>query len=133
MVRLSGCIIINHTPFPVSLGRIKGEKIFQYFVKEDYLLPHSALAVTNRIPIARDNGSYPHVADCDYFTVDKLYPDGGIIPCLLKRRSNTGAEIRGECLISTLQLYIKNIIKRNFCIHDLQYPARLVNPRDHAG
>ncbi len=92
-----------------------------------------ALAVTNRIPIARDNGSYPQVADCDYFTVDKLYPDSGIIPCLLKRRSNTGAEIRGECLISTLQLYIKNIIKRNFRIHDLQYPARFVNPRDHAG
>ncbi len=36
-----------------------------------------ALAVTNRIPIARDNGSYPHVADCDYFTVDKLNLDGG--------------------------------------------------------
>jgi len=79
MVRLSGCIIINHTSFPVSLGGIKGEKIFQYFVKEDYLLPHSALAVTNRIPIARDNGSYPHVADCDYFTVDKLNLDGGIM------------------------------------------------------
>jgi hypothetical protein len=41
----SGCIIINHTSFPVSLGGIKGEKIFQYFVKEDYLLPHSAVAV----------------------------------------------------------------------------------------
>lgn len=35
-----------------------------------------ALAVTNRVPIIRDNGSYPHVADCDYFTVDKLNLDG---------------------------------------------------------
>jgi len=35
-----------------------------------------ALAVTNRVPIIRDNTSYPHVADCDYFTVDKLNLDG---------------------------------------------------------
>lgn len=35
-----------------------------------------ALAVTNRVPIIRDNSSYPHVADCDYFTVDKLNLDG---------------------------------------------------------
>lgn len=41
----SGCVIINHTPFPVSLGEINGKKIFQYFVKEDCLLPHSAVAV----------------------------------------------------------------------------------------
>ena len=34
-----------------------------------------ALAVTNRVPIIR-NSSYPHVADCDYFTVDKLNLDG---------------------------------------------------------
>lgn len=35
-----------------------------------------ALAVTNRVPIIRDSKSYPHVADCDYFTVDKLNLDG---------------------------------------------------------
>lgn len=35
-----------------------------------------ALAVTNRVPIVRNNSSYPHVADCDYFTVDKLNLDG---------------------------------------------------------
>lgn len=35
-----------------------------------------ALAVTNRVPIMKDNSSYPHVADCDYFTVDKLNLDG---------------------------------------------------------
>ena len=28
-----------------------------------------ALAVTRRVPIIKDNSSYPHVADCDYFTV----------------------------------------------------------------
>ncbi len=38
-----------------------------------------ALAVTNRIPIVRDNSSYPHVADCDYFTVDKLNLDGKVM------------------------------------------------------
>ena len=38
-----------------------------------------ALAVTNRIPIVRDNSSYPHVADCDFFTVDKLNLDGKVM------------------------------------------------------
>ena len=38
-----------------------------------------ALAVTKRIPIIRDNSSYPHVADCDYFTVDKLNLDGKVM------------------------------------------------------
>ncbi len=38
-----------------------------------------ALAVTNRVPIVRDGSSYPHVADCDYFTVDKLNLDGNIM------------------------------------------------------
>lgn len=35
-----------------------------------------ALAVTNRVPIIRSGRSYPHVADCDYFTVDRLNLDG---------------------------------------------------------
>jgi len=35
-----------------------------------------ALAVTNRVPIVNSGKSYPHVADCDYFTVDKLNLDG---------------------------------------------------------
>ncbi len=35
-----------------------------------------ALAVTNRIPIITNANSYPHVADCDYFTVDKIDLDG---------------------------------------------------------
>ena len=37
-----------------------------------------ALAVTNRVPIIRSKNSYPHVADCDYFTVDKLNLDGKV-------------------------------------------------------
>ncbi|MBO7703373.1 MAG: ROK family protein [Solobacterium sp.] len=35
-----------------------------------------ALAVTNRVPIVSRGENYPHVADCDYFTVDKLDLDG---------------------------------------------------------
>lgn len=46
-----------------------------------------ALAVTNRIPIVRDNSSYPHVADCDYFTVDKLNLDGKVMQKLTGRVS----------------------------------------------
>ena len=35
-----------------------------------------AIAVTNRVPLIESRSSYPHVADCDYFTVDKLNLDG---------------------------------------------------------
>ena len=35
-----------------------------------------AIAVTNRVPLSKSRSSYPHVADCDYFTVDKLNLDG---------------------------------------------------------
>ena len=38
-----------------------------------------ALAVTRRVPIIKDNSAYPHVADCDYFTVDKLNLDGSFM------------------------------------------------------
>lgn len=38
-----------------------------------------ALAVTRRVPIVRDKSSYPHIADCDYFTVDKLNLDGKVM------------------------------------------------------
>lgn len=38
-----------------------------------------ALAVTNRAPIVRKRRDYPHVADCDYFTVDKLNLDGKLM------------------------------------------------------
>lgn len=35
-----------------------------------------ALAVTNRVPMVHRGTNYPHIADCDYFTVDKLDLDG---------------------------------------------------------
>ncbi|MDO4336822.1 MAG: class I mannose-6-phosphate isomerase [Eubacteriales bacterium] len=38
-----------------------------------------ALAVTNRVPILRSKNSNPHVASCDYFTVDKLMLDGTVM------------------------------------------------------
>ncbi len=38
-----------------------------------------ALAVTNRVPILRSGRSYPHVADCDYFTVDRLNLNGSVM------------------------------------------------------
>ncbi len=37
-----------------------------------------ALAVTSRMPVIRRGESYPHIADCDYFTVDKLNLDGNL-------------------------------------------------------
>ncbi len=38
-----------------------------------------ALAVTNRVPMVKEKSSYPHIADCDYFTVDKLNLDGKVM------------------------------------------------------
>ena len=38
-----------------------------------------ALAVTKRAPAKMRNEDYPHVADCEYFTVDKLNLDGKIL------------------------------------------------------
>lgn len=38
-----------------------------------------ALAVTRREPSGNFKSSYPHVADCDYFTVDKLNLDGSVL------------------------------------------------------
>jgi len=38
-----------------------------------------ALDVTNRVPIVRNGENYPHIADCDYFTVDKLNLDGSLL------------------------------------------------------
>lgn len=37
-----------------------------------------AVAVTKRAPAVKDSSAYPHIADCDYFTVDKLDLDGVI-------------------------------------------------------
>ena len=37
-----------------------------------------ALAVTSRMPVIRKGEGYPHIADCDYFTVDKLNLDGNL-------------------------------------------------------
>ncbi len=41
-----------------------------------------ALDVTRRVPIVKSDIAYPHVADCDYFTVDKLYLDGSVMRAL---------------------------------------------------
>ena len=56
-----------------------------------------ALAVTNRVPILRSGGSYPHVADCDYFTVDRLNLDGRVL-----RRAEGG--VGEESFLSVLIL-----------------------------
>ena len=48
-----------------------------------------ALAVTSRVPILRSGKQYPHVADCDYFTVDKLNLDGRLAGRLQGTVDNT--------------------------------------------
>lgn len=44
--------------------------------KERELHVEKALKVTDRFPVVKNMDAYPHVADCEYFTVDKLYLDG---------------------------------------------------------
>lgn len=56
-----------------------------------------ALAVTNRVPIVKSAKSYPHVADCDYFTVDKLNLDGRMM-------EKMEGEVSEESFISILML-----------------------------
>ena len=56
-----------------------------------------AIAVTNRVPIVRRGESYPHIADCDYFTVDKLNLDGR----LLSRMQGT---VKNDSFLSVLIL-----------------------------
>ena len=56
-----------------------------------------ALAVTNRVPIVKSGSSYPHVADCDYFTVDKLNLDG----CMMKKMEGT---VTDDSFVSILML-----------------------------
>lgn len=59
-------------------------RVYDYGRKDRYghkrdLHIEKALAVTKYVPIVRDSSSYPHVADCDYFTVDKLNLDGKVM------------------------------------------------------
>lgn len=44
-----------------------------------------ALAVTNCIPIVRGKTCNPHIASCDYFTVDKLNLDGEVMSRMIGR------------------------------------------------
>lgn len=41
-----------------------------------------ALLVTNRIPMTKQKNSYPHIAKCEYFTVDKVHLDGAYMKSL---------------------------------------------------
>lgn len=55
-----------------------------------------ALAVTNRVPILKKKTGYPHVANCDYFTVDRLLLDGEMMN---KMSGQIGAESFASLLI----------------------------------
>lgn len=65
--------------------------------KERDLHIEQALEVTDRIPIVRNGENYPHVADCDYFTVDKLNMDGRVT-------SRTQGTVSSDSFLSILIL-----------------------------
>ncbi len=56
-----------------------------------------ALKVTNRVPLLRSKNFTPHIAQCDYFTVDKLYLDGTTM-------NRTSGSIGEESFASILML-----------------------------
>lgn len=63
-----------------------------------------ALAVTNRIPILRNKNAIPHLANCEYFTVDKLNLDG----CMMERMVGT---ITDDSFVSILVLDGQGVIR----------------------
>ncbi|MBP3853272.1 MAG: ROK family protein, partial [Erysipelotrichaceae bacterium] len=72
--------------------------------KERDLHIEQALEVTNRVPIINRNENYPHIADCDYFTVDKLNMDG-------IHTSRTQGTVTKESFLSILILDGEGIIR----------------------
>ncbi|MBR3761905.1 MAG: class I mannose-6-phosphate isomerase [Lachnospiraceae bacterium] len=46
-----------------------------------------ALEVTDRVPMLKSKNANPHIADCEYFTVDKLSMDGQLMSCMSGRVS----------------------------------------------
>ena len=72
--------------------------------KEIELHVDKALQVTKREPAATDRDFGPHVASCEYFTVDKVILDG------LRRKKLTG-EADGTSFVSVL---LKKILKKKF-------------------
>ena len=56
-----------------------------------------ALDVTKRAPATKDASHYPHIADCDYFTVDKLNLNGGTMESM-------GGVVTEESFLSLLVL-----------------------------
>lgn len=65
-----------------------------------------AIAVTNRVPIIESGKGYPHIADCDYFTVDKLNLDG-------KLTNRTMGTVNEESFLSILILDGEGSISAN--------------------
>ena len=64
--------------------------------KKRELHVEKAVEVTDKKALGRSKNFVPHVADCDYFTVDKLYLDGGVMGELT---GNVGEESFANILI----------------------------------
>lgn len=66
-----------------------------------------AVEVTRRSPARIDNSMYPHMADCDYFTVDKIYMDG-------KYMSRLTGNVSKESFLHFLVLDGEGVVKNSF-------------------
>lgn len=65
-----------------------------------------AVAVTKRAPAVGNAGAYPHIADCDYFTVDKLELDGAV-------KKKLAGEVGPESFVSILILDGEGTVTNN--------------------
>ena len=68
-----------------------------------------AVEVTNRVPISRKNTCYPHVASCDYFTVDCLNMDG-------KLMSSMKGSVNEDSFVSILIMEGEGTISCGRCV-----------------
>ncbi len=74
--------------------------------KKHELHVDKAVAVTKRAPAVGNAGAYPHIADCDYFTVDKLELDGAV-------KKKLAGEVGPESFVSILILDGEGTVTNN--------------------
>lgn len=85
-----------------------------------------ALAVTSRVPLLKSKSAVPHIASCDYFTVDKIMLDG-------RRMGKMSGVINSDSFVSILILEGEGSIKNGSDIVEFQKGDSLFLPADSGG
>ena len=78
-----------------------------------------AVRVIKREPVFRGKSSMPHIAQCDYFTVDMLHLDGGMMRCV-------SGEATDDSFISILVLDGEDCVGRGLTGRFMRYIGEAV-------